>query len=400
MRVSKRRPPARSAKRKQRDDDAAPRDGARSLLDALAGKRLVVLVGEGGVGKTSMSAAIAWARATAGERVAVLTVDPAPRLGDALGVPAFDAEPSTVALPSAGGSLVAMRLDVKHTFDRMVLRHAPSPAAAQALLDHPIYRAIAGQLGGTDSYMALQRLHEITDEARHDCLVLDTPPAANARELLAAPERLAGLLDTGALSILAEPARIVARAGGTVARATFSLLLAAVERVTGTSLQRDVGDFVRLFEGLVGGLEGRARDIDALLRAPQTAFVLVTRPRIADIETALHLRRDLEDAGIGLAAIVVNRATPARQDASPRPRAGRAKRHSPLPPRLAAAARQMESEVAALRDADAAAIAALRDQCRLPGNPCVFVIPASESDVVSIAGVAMLAARLGAPSAQ
>jgi arsenite-transporting ATPase len=183
------------------------------LTELLAGKRLVVLVGQGGVGKTSVSAAIAWARAEAGERVAVLTIDPAPRLGDALGLASIDAEPQRVALPAAvRGTLTAMRLDTRRTFDRMISQHAPSPETAARLLAHPLYRSIANQLGGTESYMAFQRLHELDAAGGHDCLVVDTPPAVNAAQLLAAPARLTGLLDTGALSVLADPSRVLTRA--------------------------------------------------------------------------------------------------------------------------------------------------------------------------------------------
>ncbi|HUR28982.1 MAG TPA: ArsA-related P-loop ATPase, partial [Planctomycetota bacterium] len=233
-------------------------DASAPLAQVLAGKRLVVLVGQGGVGKTSVSAAIAYSRAQAGGQVAVLTIDPAPRLGDALGLPSIDAEPREVVLPSsARGTLTAMRLDTKSTFDRMVEQHAPSRERAAALLAHPLYRSISAQLGGTEAYMAFQRLHELHAAGTHDCLVVDTPPAANAAQLLAAPSRLSGLLDTGALPVLADPARVLSRAGGTIARTTLWLLLSAVERVTGASLRKGVGEFVELAEGLVSGLEQR-----------------------------------------------------------------------------------------------------------------------------------------------
>lgn len=374
-------------------DDAPTRIPTPTLADVLANKRLVVMVGEGGVGKTSTSAAVALGRARAGRHVAVLTVDPAPRLGDALGIPAIDSKPRRVPLGSdALGTLVAMRLDSKGTFDRMVERYAPSRAAAESLLAQPIYQAVSGQLGGTEHYMAFQRLHELVEEHTSDVLVIDTPPAVNAVELLAAPSRLTGLLDTGALSILAEPARIVARAGGAIARASLSLLLAAVERVTGDSLQKGVSEFTTLFGDLVGGLEDRAREIDALLRAPETAFVLVVRPRSADVARALAFRDSLAQMGIPLAAVIVNRVTPPPPADRMKPRS---ERLSDLPPSLRGAVTRMEKDMDALRNLENRALEALRNRLRGDHAPPLFTLQARDVDIASVTDIAALADDLG-----
>jgi anion-transporting ArsA/GET3 family ATPase len=392
---------------------------ASSLAAVLRDKRLVVLVGEGGVGKTSTAAAIAYERACRGETVAVLTIDPAPRLGDALGIAEIDSQPRNVALPAScggtGGSLTAMRLDSKHTFDRMVERHAPSPAAATALIAHPIYRAISEELGGSENYMAFQRLHELVETGGRDCLVLDTPPAANAAELLAAPARLTGLLETGALSILADPAGallragraasraggamsraggaaaaaggVAAAAGGMIARATLSVVLAAVERVTGASLQKEVSEFAELFSGLVGGLESRARDIDALLRSPETAFVLVTRPRGHDVADALAFRAGLARMGIRMAAVLVNRVTPQAA------RSGANMLHG-VPAHLRPAIRRMEDDMNALRALEKQALAQLRTGLAETDDPPLFVLGARDLDIASLEDVAALAAEI------
>jgi anion-transporting ArsA/GET3 family ATPase len=363
-----------------------------SLAATLRGKRLVVLVGQGGVGKTSASAAIAYGMATGGQTVSVLTVDPAPRLGDALGIATIGADPQNVALPKhARGSLTAMRLDTKRTFDRMIEENSPSPAVTQKLLAHPIYRAISEQLGGTENYMAFQRLHELVEHGGHDCLVVDTPPAINAADLLAAPSRLAGLLDTGALSILAEPAKLVARTGGVIARATISIVIAAIGRVTGTPLQREVGQFVELFSDLVGGLEDRARAILDLLRAPATAFVLVTRPRESGVEDALTFRASLEGLGIRVAAIVVNRVTPARSErAQPD-----AIRLAALSPRQRAAVIRMEADMDALRALERTALERLRRSLCEKDDPPIFELTARDVDIASLSDIAILARDLG-----
>ncbi|HXC51018.1 MAG TPA: ArsA-related P-loop ATPase [Candidatus Limnocylindrales bacterium] len=366
---------------------------AGSLAAALYGKRLVVLVGQGGVGKTSASAAIAYGKACGGAMVSVLTVDPAPRLGDALGIATIGADPQDVALPeSARGTLTAMRLDTKRTFDRMIEENSSSAAVTQKLLAHPIYRAISEQLGGTENYMAFQRLHELVAQGGRDCLVVDTPPATNATELLSAPSRLAGLLDTGALSIIAEPARLVARTGGVLARATISLVIAAIGRVTGTPLQREVGQFVDLFSDLVGGLEGRARAIDELLRAPETAFVLVTRPREGDVADALAFRASLDRMGIRVAAVVANRVTPAATPSSEPD----AIRLAGLTPRQRGAVIAMEADMNALRALERSALVHLRESLGGPGDPPVFELAARDVDVASLDDIAILARELEA----
>lgn len=362
------------------------------LAAVLDGRSLVVLVGEGGVGKTSASAAIAWGHACRGGSVGVLTVDPAPRLGDALGIPSIDATARTVALPpDARGSLVAMRLDAKRTFDRMVERYAPTAAVAAALLAHPIYHAVSEQLGGGEHYAAFQHLHELLEEGSHDCLVIDTPPASNARDLLAAPARLADLLDTSALSMLADPARIVARAGGAFARATVGLVLSALERVTGSSLQRDVAEFMGLFGELVGGLEGRARDIDALLRSSSTAFVLVTRPRESDVANAVAFHRDLAAIGISTAAVIVNRLTPAAADR----RVPAAERLAACPRDLRIAALRMEGDIDALRDQEKKALAHLAASLDRSSEPPVIPLATRTVDIATLDDIAALAAALG-----
>lgn len=385
----------------------------KSLAALLAERSLLVLVGEGGVGKTSTAAALAYARAAGGEDVAVLTIDPAPRLGDALGIAAIDEEPREVDLGDAGpretvagthdagrrerGRLTAMRLDSKRTFDRMVERHSPSPEAAAALLAHPISRAVSGQLGGTENYMAFQRLHELVGAGGYDCLVVDTPPAVNASQLLAAPERLTGLVGTGALAVLRDPASILGRAGTTasrlgaaLARTTISVLLAALERVTGASLQRDVAGFATLFGEIVGGLEDRSREIDALLRSEKTAFVLVTRPRRGDIENALAFRAELRELGIPVAAVLVNRVTPA---ATPRPAPEEAA--AELPAHLWRAIRRMEEDMEALRTAEGEALALLAAGLGKEGAPPVFTLAARDTDVASLADIAGLARDIG-----
>lgn len=358
---------------------------APRLADAIGTSRTVVFVGQGGVGKTSLAAAAATGLARAGRRVAVLTVDPAPRLADALGVDSLGDEPRPVPGTARGrGRLDALRLDVRGAFDRAVEAHAASPAVAAAILAHPVYRAISAELGGAESFMAFQRLGELEDSGAWDGIVVDTPPAVNTADVLAAPARLAALLDTGALGLLADPASAAARAGGAIARAVVSVAVAAVERVTGAALVRDIAALAADMQDVLGGLAARTRRVDALLRAPDTAFVLVARPRPADVGATIAFRRSLAAAGIRVAAIAANRVTPPRAA-----RTGGCEAPSPQ-----AALETMRAQMDALREAEETAI---RRMEAAADGAAVIRLPARDEDfdAEGAGALAAVAASLG-----
>ena len=188
-------------------------DGAGSFMEELvSGHSLLVFAGEGGVGKTSLAASAALAAARGGRRVAVITIDPAPRLANALGLDKLGGLAREVPLGgdiAPGGLLVAMKLDTQATLDRMVGRL--TPASAAAVLANPIYKALAGAVSGSDAYVAMQRLSELDKDEDWDLLIVDTPPAAHLADLLSAPARLTALLDSGVTRVLAEPALLLAR---------------------------------------------------------------------------------------------------------------------------------------------------------------------------------------------
>ena len=334
---------------------------ALGLRSHLRGRRLALLVGEGGVGKTSCAAGLALALAAEGRRVAVLTIDPAPRLGDALGLHAIDAEWREVAHPAviaAGGRLLASRLDTKTVFDRLVARFAPSPAVAGRILQSPIYAAVSSQLGGADSYMAFQQLHELLVKGDHDILVVDTPPAQHADEILGAPKRLAKLIETGATAVVADPAMAIARAGSRVAGFTVSLLLKALERVTGSRLRADLADFAGSFQDVLSALTRRAREVTETLRSEETIVVEVVRPDAHSMVAARTLRRSLAAADLRVAFTVVNRMTPPPSHAAAR--AGE-DAVAPAPPSgTAEAAKQIAAAMHAIRAQEARAVAALQ----------------------------------------
>ena len=300
----------------------------------LAG-RLLVCLGPGGVGKTTVSAALALSAAMAGRRVDVMTVDPAPRLLDALGLGGVDAaEPArSAAGGSAGyashergsrarrmrqggarrrparraGRLRALRLDPKRTFDAIVARHAPSPAAADAIMQNRIYRNLSQALAGVGDYMAMERLLELSEEPTTDLVVLDTPPAREALDFLDAPRRLLDLLNSRAVTLLGGGMR----RGFSVVDLAARAVLSAFDRLTGLHLLGDVQAFVRSFDGMYAGFAERAGRAQRLLVASDTAVVVVTTAEPERIAQAHEFLDALRAAGIEPRAVIVNRTLPA-----------------------------------------------------------------------------------------
>jgi len=275
-------------------------------IESLLRKRLIICVGSGGVGKTTTAAALALAAAVHGRRCAVITVDPARRLKDALGLDGLSMEPHRVAVDSVG-HFDALALDAKRTFDTIIERFAPNPAVAARILANRLYQELSNELAGSAEYMAMEKLHELLHLARYQLLIVDTPPSSHARDLLAAPNRLTNLLASRAVTFLQAPANLLSGAGSAAGRLGLSALLKALQRWTGLDLLRDLSDFVSSFESMIEGFHTRAEEVGRLLRAPTTAFVLVTTPEPHTVETAIGFHRELTDGGFPVAGIIANR---------------------------------------------------------------------------------------------
>ena len=279
------------------------------LARRLAAARVVICAGPGGVGKTTIAATVALALAARGRRVAVVTIDPARRLAEALGLEQLANVPRRVdparlaaaGLP-AGGELWAMMLDVQRTFDDVIARLAPDPRTRDEILANPVYRQLSTAVAGSQEYGAIAKLFELDREGGFDVIVLDTPPSRNALDFLDAPERLTAFLEGRALSAFLLPSGAAARAAG--------LVLAALRRVTGVGLLDELATFLRLLAGLVPGLRERATGVRTLLTAPSTAFLLVTGPERGALDETIFFAGELAAAGMHRAGIVVNRVQP------------------------------------------------------------------------------------------
>ena len=285
---------------------------ARSLHRAVRRAEVLVTTGAGGVGKTTTAAAIGLAGAAEGRRVLVMTIDPARRLAQALGLADLASEPQRVDLGDVGdgGELWAMMLDMQSTFDGVIDRHATSRARARAIKDNRIYQTLSSTLSGTQEYMAMEKLHELHDTGEWDLLVIDTPPTRSALDFLEAPKRMTSFLEGRLLRLLMQPAMSAGKGYLRVLNAGATTFMKVAGRVTGMDLLNDLADFFRNFEGMYEGFKERADQVLDLLQRPTSQFVVVTSPQPPPLREARFFLDRLEQEGLHLAGVVVNRVHP------------------------------------------------------------------------------------------
>jgi anion-transporting ArsA/GET3 family ATPase len=279
------------------------------LLEELSEARTVVCTGAGGVGKTTVAAAVALGLAADGRRVALVTIDPARRLAEALGLDDLGNDPQPVDLTpfvqsglAARGELSAMMLNVKRTFDELITRLAPDRSTQEQILANPIYNQISTAVAGSQEYTAMAKLFDLRRQANYDVIVLDTPPSRNAVDFLLAPRRLNSFLSGRALNLLVRPAGLAMRMTG--------LVFAALRRIIGVAMLEDLTSFFRLMGGLLEGFRERAKEIESLLADPATAFLIVSSPEPGPVEEAIYLGGELAHLGLRQAGVVVNRLHP------------------------------------------------------------------------------------------
>jgi anion-transporting ArsA/GET3 family ATPase len=277
-------------------------------------REVLVTVGTGGVGKTTVAAALALEAARAGKRALVITIDPARRLADALGLAELDHEERELpaklceraGIPP-GGRLVAMMLDTRRAFDELAARLIPDPERLARIQRNVIYRNLTDALAGSREYSALEKLHELHSSARYDLIVVDTPPAVHALDFLDAPRRLAGLLDSGLLRAVLHPTTRAGRFSLHAFRSGSEAALRALERLSGSDFLSALADFVALIETPLVDIGQRARQTQRLLRSDACGFVLVAGAEPQQVERAREFTARLGAEGIRLAGAVVNR---------------------------------------------------------------------------------------------
>ena len=356
------------------------------LADCLERHRIFIVGGSGGVGKTSLSAALGVAAARAGYRTLVLTIDPARRLAAALGLEQIggEVEDLTPRLAATGqevaGEMRAMMLDVENTLDRAVARYAPSPERRDQILANRLYRNIAGKLSGSQEYAAMQQLEEIAAAGEFDRIILDTPPTTQALDFLTAPERLHAFFDSRLIQVFIQ---IGGRTGRGFLRMT-DVLFRTLERLTGAQVIRDITEFFQVAESILEPFSAQALRAQALLRDADTTFLIVTGPHRHQLDDAQGFQERLAELEIDVGGLIVNRwmGAPFRSDLGA-PLVGSSEQ---LTERVAYWAQALNH----LAGEQAGAIEAMEQRAMCP----VHRIAELQSDVHSLAGLIELSDRL------
>jgi anion-transporting ArsA/GET3 family ATPase len=385
--------PAR-APRPARPAPVAPAMDLHALITD-PGTRIVVCCGAGGVGKTTTSAALALAAAEAGRTVVVLTIDPARRLAQSLGLVELDNEPRQVEVPGADGELHAMMLDMKRTFDDVVTAHS-TPDRAQAILENPFYQSLSSSFSGTQEYMAMEKLGQLRASDTWDLIIVDTPPSRSALDFLDAPNRMSRFLDGTMIRLLTAPTR----SGFKIASAGFMFFTRIISKILGGQLLRDISAFVAALDTMFGGFRERATATYELLRRPGTWFVVVATPEPDALREASYFVDRLSAEGMPLAGLVVNRTHPPASTALSATRAEGAAEEV-----TEAAGPGAELAAAALRVHAERMLLATREQHLADrftsAHPEVAVrtVPAAAGDVHDLDGLRVMGEALTGPDA-
>ena len=299
--------PGAEAGARDGDGGASARLDLDRLLDDPA-TRIVVCCGSGGVGKTTTAAAFGLRAAERGRDVVVLTIDPARRLAQSLGLTELDNTPREVdgIDKAAGGRLSAMMLDMKRTFDEIVLEHA-DPARAKQILDNPFYQSLSASFAGTQEYMAMEKLGQLRSRGGWDLIVVDTPPSRSALDFLDAPDRLGSFLDGKLIKVLSAPARVGGLGAFRLLSGGVGLVTGALGKILGSNLLGEVQSFIAALDTMFGGFRERAERTYQLLRDEGTAFVVVAAPEPDALREASYFTERLATDRMPLAGVVLNR---------------------------------------------------------------------------------------------
>lgn len=340
---------------------------AAELRSCLMTRRLLVCVGAGGVGKTTLAAALALLAARAGRRTLVLTIDPARRLADALGIGTLGNEPTPVPAETLarlgvppGGSLAALMLDMKRSFDGLVERFAESSKARDRIFGNRFYQHLSDALAGSVEFAAMERVFELSERGEFELIVIDTPPSQHAIDFLEAPQRLLEFLDSGLVQLLLHPAFAAGRFGFRLFQRGAHRMLQTLERVSGLSFLEDLSEFLLAFEGMSRGFRERAGRVRALVLGPESAFVLAAGPSSESQAQARLLLTRLAAAGAPLAGVIVNRVRVWPGGGEPPLEVASGEQEAESVAALAAAFARAEGAAFPAREAAAAALAATR----------------------------------------
>lgn len=277
-------------------------------MNSLLEKKIVVCCGSGGVGKTTVAAAIAQEAARQGKRAVVLTIDPAKRLATALGLNELTDQPRRVPCEGSSGLLFAMMLDTKRTFDRLIEKYTPSAERRKAIFENRLYQHLSGMIAGSQEYMAMERLYELFHEEDYDLLVLDTPPTRRALDFLEAPQKMVGITSESILTWFLKPGLFASRIGLGALQKGADKILAVFDRLAGFSFLHELSEMLGLVAGLLGGFRDRAKAVYNLLREDFVGFILVTSPERSALKDSLYFLDKIRQGGLPFSGFVINRS--------------------------------------------------------------------------------------------
>ena len=369
---------------------------ASSLDRLLQDSSIVICAGSGGVGKTTTAAAIAAGLAASGKRVAVVTIDPARRLADALGLEQLTNQPELVdadRFAAAGlnikGELWAMTLDSQRTFDELIDTLSPDTETRDQILGNRIYEQLSGAVAGSQEFTAIAKLYELDRSGRFDTIVLDTPPSRNALDFLDAPDRLTGFFDGRALKLLLAPTGFAARALG----AGTGAILGVLKRITGAELLEDLSVFFQALGGLIDGFRERAEAVRTLLADPATTFVVITSPQRDSAEEAIFFAEKLRGARMNFGALIINRvhSVGSADEAAPTLAAATKQLGGEFDQALATKLLSSYSDALALAERDAATIVRLKQET---GEIDPVIVPELAGDVHDVEGLLAIERQL------
>ncbi len=280
-------------------------------------KRVIITCGAGGVGKTTLAAAIACRAARLGRNVAVLTIDPARRLASSLGLSDIGDEARAIDVPPLPdyetGRLDAIMLDVRSTFDRLVQRNATTSKQAEAILNNKFYRHFSGAVGGSQEYTAMERLYELSEQDAYDLLVLDTPPTVHALDFLDAPQRLIDAFDESIFRWVIKPYLMAGKVGVQVLSFGSAYIFKTLTRFVGGDMLEDLSEYLLLFQGMYEGFRERARSVQTLLHDPDSRFLVVATAQPSSLQDAALFHRELQRMELPFGGFLINRMLPGPQ---------------------------------------------------------------------------------------
>lgn len=287
---------------------------AKDLVSLIQSKRVVICCGSGGVGKTTTSAAIGMMAASRGLKTIVLTIDPAKRLANSLGIKDIDyrereippEEFARLQIPLKG-SLTAMMMDTKRTFDALIRRYASSPDKAQAILENKLYQHLSNMMAGSQEYMAMEKLYEMVQDRDYDLIVLDTPPSRHALDFLEAPEKMRNMIGDSVMKLFLKPSLFVSRAGFKLLDNTMRRIMNSFDKVAGFDFLQDISAMLVTTSGLLEGFQERAEKVQKLLHDPKTSFLLIASPQPIPLREADYFYKKINEFKLPFSGFIFNR---------------------------------------------------------------------------------------------